>query len=365
MRALALIVGAIVLTGAAPRAPVAQRMNDVQVIGSHNSFKRRIPPSVLASIRARNPSEADALDYDHLPLTAQLDRGVRQLELDIFADPAGGRYADPMGERIAKEAGETTGFDRAAMLQPGFKVFHIPDVDYLSGCITFRRCLGEIDAWSRAHPRHLPIMITINAADRPSGRAGITDPLPLTAPLLDALDAEIRSVLKHGRVITPDEVRGDAPSLAQAVRTRGWPSLAKTRGRIYFVLDVRSEVGEAYRAGHPSLRGRPIFGWYDPGTPEGVMQIVQDPLVDGARIRGWVKAGQIVRTRSDMPTIDARANDHRRADAAAASGAQAVSTDYYPGASTRPGFTFEVTLPGGMMERANPVTCPSCALPAR
>jgi len=86
MRGLALIVAALALTGAAPRAPVARRMNEVQVVGSHNSFKRRIPPSVLAAIRARSPGEADALDYDHLPLTAQLDRGVRQLELDIFAD---------------------------------------------------------------------------------------------------------------------------------------------------------------------------------------------------------------------------------------------------------------------------------------
>ncbi len=364
MRIVALLAGAAALTAAAPRVPVPLRMNDVQVIGSHNSFKRRIPPSVLAAIRARDAAQADALDYDHLSLTEQLDRGVRQLELDIFADPAGGRYADPAGDRIARAAGEATGFDRAAMLRPGFKVFHIPDVDYLSGCVTFRRCLAEIDAWSRAHPRHLPIMVTINAADRPSGRAGITDPLPLTAPLLDALDAELRAVLPAGRIVTPDEVRGTAATLRDAIRTKGWPTLDRTRGRLYFVLDVRAEVGEAYRAGRPSLRGRPIFGWYDPASPEGVVQIVQDPLVDGAKIAEWVRAGLIVRTRSDIPTGDARASDHRRARAAAASGAQAVSTDYYPGAPTRPDIAFTVTLPGGAMERCNPLTrAAGCRLP--
>lgn len=361
MRGPALLAAAVACTAAAPRPPL--RMNDVQVIGSHNSFKARIPDAVLAAIRARAPQEAEALDYDHLSLTAQLDRGVRQLELDIFADPVGGRYADPAGERIAKAAGKATGFDRAAMLQPGFKVLHIPDIDYLSGCVTFRRCLKEIDDWSRTHRGHLPIMITINAADKPSGRVGGGDPLPLTAPLLDALDGEIRAMLAPGRVITPDEVRGKAPTLRDAVRRTGWPTLKRARGRLYLVLDVRPEVGELYRAGHPSLQGRPIFGWYDPATPEGVVQIVQDPLVDGAKIRNWVREGVIVRTRSDLPTTDARAGSHARADAAAASGAQAVSTDYYPGAPSRPGIRFAVTLPGGVMERCNPLLRPgTCTL---
>lgn len=361
MRVVALLAAAIACMAAAPRPPL--RMNEVQVVGSHNSFKRRIPDAVMAAIRARAPQEAEALDYDHLPLTQQLDRGVRQLELDIFADPAGGRYADPAGERIAQAAGEATGFDRAAMLVPGFKVFHIPDIDYLSGCVTFRRCLKEIDDWSRAHPDHLPIMITINAADKPAGRAGITDPLPLTAPLLDALDAEIRATLAPGRIITPGEVRGTAATLGEGIRTHGWPTLDRTRGRLYFVLDVRPEVGELYRAGHPSLKGRPIFGWYDSATPEGVVQIVQDPLVDGAKIRDWVRNGVIVRTRSDLPTIDARNGDHARAAAAAASGAQAVSSDYYPGAPSRPGIDFVVTLPGGVMERCNPVLRPGRCSP--
>ena len=47
-------------------------------------------------------------------------------------------------------------------------------------------------------------MVTINAADTPSGREGISDPLPLDdAGLLAALDTEIRSVLPGRRLITP------------------------------------------------------------------------------------------------------------------------------------------------------------------
>lgn len=336
------------------RAPLA--MNDIQVVGSHNSFKARIPTAVMTKLRAADPKAAAALDYYHLPLERQLDAGVRQLEIDIFADPVGGRYADPKGEAVARTAGEATAFDRAAMLRPGYKVFHIPDIDYLSTCVTLRRCLGEIDAWSRRHPRHLPIMITINAADLPSTIPGVSAPLPLDDPgLLDALDSEIRAVLPGKRLITPDEVRGTAATLRDAIRTRGWPSLAASRGRVFLLFDVRDAVSDSYRAGHPSLVGRAMFGWYHDDEPEAAVEIVQNPLADDAAIRRWVGQGLIVRTRTDANTLEARTGDRRKAQAAAASGAQAVSTDYYPGAPDPAHLQFTVTLPGGVMARCNPV----------
>ncbi|WP_233222070.1 Ca2+-dependent phosphoinositide-specific phospholipase C [Allosphingosinicella deserti] len=357
------ILFAAALASAVAAAPPSA-MNDVQVVGSHNSFKAPIPAAVMAKLRAADSKLADGLDYYHVSLAAQLEAGVRQLELDIFADPQGGRYAEPKGEALARAAGERTGFDREAMRKPGFKVFHIPDVDYLSTCATLVRCLGEVDRWSRAHPDHLPIMITINAADTPSNRSGIASPLPLDdAGLLDALDAEIRSVLPGKRLITPDDVRGTAATLRDAVRTRGWPALSAARGRIYILLDVRPAVSDAYRAGHPSLAGRAMFGWYADDQPESAVQIVQDPLVDGDRIRAWVSGGIIVRTRTDANTREARARDYSKAEAALASGAQAVSTDYYPGAPDPLGTGFVVTLPDGAMARCSPVRVnQGCAL---
>lgn len=364
----ALATAALTSVGAAEPAPAPKAMpmamNDIQVIGSHNSFKARIPDAVIAKLRAADPKGFEGLDYYHLPLTAQLDAGVRQFELDIFADPQGGRYADPKGEALVKAAGEASRFDRAAMLKSGFKTFHIPDVDYLSTCATLIKCLGEIDSWSRAHPDHLPIMITLNAADTPSNRPGISNPIPLDdKALLDALDAEIRSVLPGKRLITPDDVRGKSTTLRDAVRKHGWPSLKSARGKIYFLLDVRKAVSDVYRAGHPSLAGRAMFGWYPDGEPESVVQIVQDPLVDGAKISEWVKQGVIVRTRTDANTVEARAHDHAKADAAMASGAQAVSTDYYPGAPDPLKLGFTVTLPEGAMARCSPVrVAAGCAL---
>jgi hypothetical protein len=39
------------------------------------------------------------------PLDKQFDGGVRQIELDIFADSKGGRYAHPAGPALEKAAG--------------------------------------------------------------------------------------------------------------------------------------------------------------------------------------------------------------------------------------------------------------------
>lgn len=357
-RALAAIaaLAAVSAVGAAP--PL--RMNDIQVVGSHNSFKAQIPAAVMAKLRAAEPKLAEGLDYYHLPLARQLDAGVRQIEIDIFADPMGGRYAHPKGQEWSDMAGERTSFDREAMAKPGYKVFHVPDVDYISTCVTLTRCLREVDDWSRKHPRHLPIMITLNAADTPSTRAGIASPLPLDdAALLDALDAEIRAMLPGKRLITPDEVRGGAATLRDGVRQAGWPTLGAARGRLYILFDVRPAVSEVYRAGHPSLAGRAMFGWFPESEPEAAIQIVQDPLVDGAQIRKWVGENVIVRTRTDANTVEARRHDQSKAAAAFASGAQAVSTDYYPGAPDPAHLDFTVTLPRQQMARCSPVRIPA------
>src|ERR1700759_2211195 len=70
-------------------------INQIQVIGSHNSYNLGFAPSEEKFARARNPREYESLEYRHATLTAQLDGGVRQLEIDIVQDPHGGRFAHP------------------------------------------------------------------------------------------------------------------------------------------------------------------------------------------------------------------------------------------------------------------------------
>src|SRR6478609_53195 len=132
----------------------ALKMNDLQTLGSHNSYKMAIAPKEMANIAAINPKAASTLDYSHGPLAEQLDDGARQLELDFVYDPEGGRYATPLGRKMAPD---TTPYDLSAMSQPGMKVIHVPDIDYRAVCQPFVACLIEVRAWSKAHPDHVPI----------------------------------------------------------------------------------------------------------------------------------------------------------------------------------------------------------------
>ena len=125
-------------------------------------------------------------------LTEELDDGARQLELDVYYDPQGGRFADPLGPRTLGQRLDAA--VAAEFAKPGFKVMHIPDFDFRSTCIRFVACLQTVKAWSDAHPEHIPIVILINAKDdSPLGTGGAAIAKFDTAAF-DALDAEVASV---------------------------------------------------------------------------------------------------------------------------------------------------------------------------
>jgi Phosphoinositide phospholipase C, Ca2+-dependent len=64
----------------------------------------------------------------------------------------------------------------------------------------------------------------------------------------------------------------------------------------------------------------------------------------------YVKLGYLVRSRSDIETYEAKVNDMSRANAAFASGAQIVSTDFEkPGNAY--GTDYVLKLPGGDVAR--------------
>lgn len=359
---LSLAVGSLLLlpTPAPAQSPPSLRLNDLQVLGSHNSYKAAIDSSLMQILRQRRPETARALDYAHPPLQEQLQFGLRSLELDVYYDPNGGRYADPYGRTLVKKQGLSPGapYDpNERMDTTGFKVLHVQGFDFRSNCLTFQRCLREVQTWSTAHPRHVPIIITLNAKDDSIGRPGFTEPLPFDSTAFAALDAEIRSVFSADELITPDDVRGTAPTLRAAVRNEQWPLLSEARGHVLFVLDETARKLEAYRRGHPSLRGRAMFADAPEDSPEAAFHIVNEPIEHGDQIRRLVRAGYLVRTRADANTVEARTGNTRRREAAFASGAHVISTDYY-----RPdpelGTGYKVSLPGGEPARCNPVTAP-------
>jgi hypothetical protein len=348
------------------------RINEVTVLGSHNSYHVRPSRALLDALAGFSEEQATEIDYGHLPLPEQLaDFGVRQFEIDVYADPDGGRFADRPALAFL---GEPTESGEPALDEPGFKVLHISDIDFLSTCVTFVDCLGEFEAWSSSEPDHLPLMIMIEAkqtgvpalADS-AGIEGIdelgidfTETLSFDRSTFDALEAEITSVFDRDRIITPDDIRGEAATLEQAVLAGdAWPTVAEARGKVMFGLVDTGPTRDVYVGDAASLEGRLLFTSSEEGRPDAAFIRVDDPITEADRIAELAEAGYLIRTRTDTPGVDAPAGSIERREAALVSGAHYLSTDYYvedPALGT--GYVVELT------DRCNPVTAPpECVSP--
>jgi hypothetical protein len=342
-------------------AAAGARMNQIQVLGSHNSYKQPIDRSLLQLLRASEGDRIRALEYGHRPLGEQLDLGLRSLELDVLHDPEGGRYARPRGLDLVREKNLQPGppYDPAGLMKaPGLKVLHVQDIDFRTSVYTLRQALGLLRQWSGRHPRHLPVVITMNAKQEPLRDPRFTRPLPFDRAAFDAWDAEIREVLPPAKLITPDDVRGSYKTLEEAVLAHAWPTLEQARGRFLFVLDETGATLETYVEGHPSLRGRVMFVNAEEGRPEAAFRIVNETQEKLAYIQYLVRSGYLVRTRADADTAEARRGDYSRWQAALASGAQVISTDYYD-ADPALGTGYRVRLPGGRPGRWNVLLLPA------
>ena len=332
------------------------RLNQIQVIGSHNSYHLMPSPAEDELRRSVIGAADDQLEYAHAPLPQQFgSQKVRQIELDVWVDSAGGLYSNP----LLRNAAGLGPWD-SAMSQPGIKVFHIQDVDYNATCLTLIACLTQVKGWSDTNPGHVPIAILLELKDTPLNVSGFTfvTPEPWTTAAMDGLDAEIRSVFSPSDMITPDDVRGSHASLSEAVTTDGWPTLGQSRGKVMFLMDNEGGYRTSYLAGHPALAGRVIFTNSVPGAADAAFLKRNDPT--DPSIPGLVAQGYVVRTRSDGDTTEARANNTAPRDAALASGAQWVSTDYpVPGMAI--GFTspYYAEVPGGQVARCNPINGPA------
>ena len=71
------------------------QLSDVQVIGSHNSYKIAIEKPLWDYLYSLDSLKAKSLEYGHISLEKQLDLGLRNLELDVFHDPLGNHFSNP------------------------------------------------------------------------------------------------------------------------------------------------------------------------------------------------------------------------------------------------------------------------------
>ena len=374
-----------------PPDPTADlRLNEIQVIGTHNSYKTQPSDLLLAAIDlvysllppGSGVDNPEGLVYSHLPLNEQFGRlGIRQIEIDVWLDPFGELFADPFGPDAAQAlspllaSGLASGadFDPAnLMLSPGPKVFHIQDIDFRSSCLQFNDCLQQIAEWSDANPMHIPILILLELKED-AFDPSLLDPLnsalaknyafaipyTWTLPYLLALEDEIRGAFHDTRMIQPNDVRKGYPSLIEGIQTEGWPKLSESRGKVFFALDNEGSIRDQYAGYYPSLAGATIFTSSPTGSPEAGFRKENNPFRSNPSIAELVANGYLVRTRADSGTAEARNNDTTRRDQALASGAQFVSTDYREANTDFSDYSVLFPgLPADAVGRCNPVSAP-------
>ncbi|HLP51615.1 MAG TPA: Ca2+-dependent phosphoinositide-specific phospholipase C, partial [Chitinophagales bacterium] len=185
--------------------PADLRLNQIQIIASHNSYKKR--PSdkelkFLLKVKKQLGEENNpiALDYGHLPFDSQFSYcNVRGLEIDINNDPKGGLYYKRKINSFVKGMKQKSGVE--ALRKPGLKVLHIKDVDYETHYHTFKESLIALKKWSDEHPNHLPMFINIESKNgSPADESGVLRFLgfkraaKFDLAACDSIDAEIKSV---------------------------------------------------------------------------------------------------------------------------------------------------------------------------
>ena len=285
-------------------------INQIQFVGSHNSYKQAMPDSFVKQLMKVNPKLLESLDYEHIPLGDQLDLGIRKLELDIFY--------------LAEDK--------------RFLVGHVQQIDMSSNCESLRICLSQIISWSEDNPTHSPIWISFNAKD--NYILGLPTPEIFTPEAFLLLDSVFEEMLGE-KLIRPRDIVD-----------LQWPLLEEARGKFILILDEGGSKRDMYYEG---WQQRPMFTNAPEGHPAAAIMIINDPIGQFDEIQRLVKAGYMIRTRADADTREARDNDTRRKVAAFESGAQAVSTDYYIPA-THFGNEYQVSLPEPV--QCNPITAP-------
>lgn len=334
-------------------------MNQVQVLGTHNSYHIETTFAEHAILEKYvGLTTAQNLYYSHASISDQLTyQSIRGLEIDLWADSAGGMYAAPLGRKLSNLPYPNV----SALSLPGTKVLHVADFDVNTHCFTFVDCLTKVKAWSKANKGHtlLPIMLEFKIPDAALAAIGGAVGEAWNVTNLATVDAEIRSVFKDSEMITPDDVRKKGLTLEQSVLKYGWPTHKAAKNKVIFLMDNDPASGlirNPYRAnGHDSLEGRTIFTNSVPGEADGAFLKRNDPKGDNLKlIQELVKKGYFVRTRSDEPIKTVLENSFVMRDAAFESGAQLISTDFpVVGMAARYNSSFVARFEGGATVRCN------------
>ena len=313
------------------------QLNDIRVLASHNSYKKLPHPKVirfLTKFKKQLGSSNDPiqLDYGHLTLEKQLnDYAIRGFELDVYYDPKGGLYRKRKLNRFI--TGQRVKVKDPVMKKPGFKVLHIPDVDFETNYLTFMQALTELKNWSTNNPNHTPLFVNIEAKGSSAANEskflrliGFKKAIPMDSIAYRKLDAEIKSVFDEENVFTPFDLKATFSSVKERLTVKGWPLLSECIGKVIFIL--QGDNDEIYKKSLRLGEKRIMFVYDEPGG-ESTAFVIRNNSQGIEKEINDLSNMYIIRSRTDAGTIEARENNYANFQSVLKSNAQIISTDYY------------------------------------
>ena len=309
------------------------RLNDIRIIASHNSYKKKPNPKVLKFLSKFQDKLGDQnnpafIDYGHLPFKEQFsDYGIRGVELDVNYDPKGRHYRRRRVNLFLW--GQKQRVKSRSMKKPGFKLLHISDVDFETHYLTLIDALRAIHKWSEEHKNHIPIFINIEAkGSHPADESktlrflGFKKCIPFDSLAYKKLEMEIMSVFEENEIYKPTNFKGPFSSIQEKVQQEGWPYLRDCLGKVVFILEGNNQ--HVYR----SFKDPLMFYYGETNDPNTAFLLRNH----SQGIESQIKEQSdhfMIRTRSDAGTVQSRNNDYSMWKSALQSSAQIISTDYY------------------------------------
>lgn len=254
----------VVSVASAQDFPDSIPMNEIRVLASHNSYKIQPTARTMKFINRfksflGEENQPFQLAYSHRSISEQLSTyHIRGLELDVYNDPKGGRYFKHRlnffipKQRIREEKYK-------ALQEPGFKIIHIPDIDYQTNYLSLADALKELNDWSVSNPTHAPIFVNIELKGSALGdEAGILrifgfkKAIPFDRNSLIQMDSLFQAELST--IYSTNDFLNNEHNLQDRIQHQGWPTLGEVRGRIFVIIQGSgasnyTELGGAFKYG--------------------------------------------------------------------------------------------------------------------
>ena len=279
------------------------KINEIAVIGTHNSYQLLGTLPKRGLMKALQIISFGAVEnkavFEMDTFTAQLERGVRNLEIDIEAVDSEGDVS--------------------------FIVAHKAILDNVSSAYDFAKGLEEIALWSDNNPGHLPVYLLIE----PKGDVPpINNMKNFSLSYALELDKVIRRTLGE-RLLTPEEARGEFVSLEEMRTADRWPTLKEAAGKI-IVLMHPCDVTQEYIDSDASIGTQamfPMLRFEDIDKPYASFILDNDPEGAAENNKKTVDENNLmVRTRAD----DYPDFSDERYKFANECGSHIITTDYPP-----------------------------------